>query len=201
MKSNMVTLVISALLGGLLAACSTPSGVRNLADTTAANVGIISTQLPRLEQNSRGIAEFRAANIAQLHAANTELRARYECDVELTKKASGEGFLDLIRQIKDWGDKVKKIFARGENAEAVLKTQILATQAKLETKSKAMAEIAQALATLAKEDKLTDRVRFLKGYAKDLKRELDTALEADNKSAAAAMELIDGAKAKLTSVK
>ena len=83
----------------------------------------------------------------------------------------------------------------------MLKTQILATQTKLDTKSKALAEIAQALATLAKEDKLSDRVRFLKGYAKDLKKELDTALEADNKSAAAAKKLIDGAKAKLTSVK
>ncbi len=201
MKSNMATLVLSVLLGGLLVACSTPSGVRNLADKTAANVGIISTHLQRLEQNSRDIAEFRAANIAQLHAANTELRARYEYDVELTKKANGGGFLGLIRQIEEWGDKVKEIFATAEKAEAALKTQILATQTELDTKSKALAEIAQALATLAKEDKLSDRVRFLKGYAKDLKKELDTALEADDKSAAAAKKLIEGAKAKLTSVK
>ena len=201
MKSNMATLVLSVLLGGLLVACSTPSGVRNLADKTAANVGIISTHLQRLEQNSAEIATLRAHNISRLHAANTELRARYKYDVELTKKASGEGFLGLIRQIKEWGDKVKEIFAKAENAEAALKTQILATRTELDTKSKALAEISQALATLAKEDKLSDRVRFLKGYAKDLKKELDTALEADNKSAAAAKTLIEGAKAKLTSVK
>ena len=201
MKSNIATLVLGGLLAGLLAACTTPSGVRKLADKTAANVGIISTQLQRLEQNSRGIAEFRAANIAQLHAANTELRARYEYDVELTKKGSGEGFLGLIRQIKDWGDKVKEIFAKAKDMEAKHKEKILATQTKLENKSKALAEIAQALATLAKEDKLSDRVRFLKGYAKDLKKELDTALEADNKSAAAAKKLLEGAKAKLTSLK
>ncbi len=201
MNSNIATLVVCALLTGLLAACSTPSDVRNLADKTAANVGIISTQLQRLERNSRGIAEFRAANIAQLHAANTELRARYKYYVELTKKASGEGFLGLIRQIKEWGDKVKEIFAKAEKAEAALKTQILATQTELDTKSKALAEIAQALATLAKEDKLSDRVRFLKGYAKDLKKELDTALEADNKSASAAKKRIECEKAILTSVK
>ena len=111
MNSNITTLVVCALLTGLLAACSTPPDVRNLADKTAANVGIISTQLQRLERNSRGIAEYRAANIAELHAANTELRARYEYDVELTKKGSGEGFLDLIRQIKDWGDTVKDIWS------------------------------------------------------------------------------------------
>ncbi len=201
MKSNMATLVLSVLLGGLLVACSTPSGVRNLADKTAANVGIIRTHLQRLEQNSAEIATLRAHNISRLHAANTELRARYKYDVELTKKASGEGFLGLIRQIKEWGDKVKEIFAKAENAEAALKTQILATRTELDTKSKALAEISQALATLAKEDKLSDRVRFLKGYAKDLKKELDTALEADNKSAAAAKTLIEGAKAKLRSVK
>lgn len=201
MKRDSTALVLCILLAGLLAACTTPSEVRKLADKTAANVGMISVQLQRLERNSRDIAEFRAANIAQLHAANTELRARYEYDVELTKKASGEEFLGLIDQIRVWAEKVQEIFAKGQNADAELKTQILATQTKLDTQSKALAEIAQALATLAKEDKLSDRVRFLKGYAKDLKKELDTALEADDETAKAAKELIEGAKAKLTSVK
>ena len=192
---------LSLLLVGLLAACATPPEVRELADKTAANVGTISTHLRRLDQNSREIAEFRASNIAQLHAANTELRARYEYDVELTKKASGEGFVTLIEQVKGWSEKVQAIFAKGRNADATLKEQVLSTQTSLDTKSKALTEIAQSLATLAKEDTVSDRVRFLKGYAQDLKKELDAAIEADNKSAAAAKDLIEGAKAKLTSVK
>ena len=201
MKSNIATLVLGGLLAGLLAACTTQSAVRNLADKTAANVGTISAHLQQLGQNGEEIATLRADNISRLHAVNTEIRTRYEYDVELTKKASGESFLGLITQIKDWGNKVKKIFAKAKDAEATRKQAILATQSKLGDKSQALAEVAQALAALAQEDKPADRLRFLKGYAKDLKKELDMALEADNKSAAAAKKLIEGAKAKLTSVK
>lgn len=192
---------LCAVLTGLLAACATPPEVRELADKTAANVGTISTHLQRLDQNSREIADFRASNIAQLHAANTALRAQYEYDVELTKKSAGAGFLDLIEQIRAWGEKVGTIFAKGSNAEETLKAQVLSTQTNLDTKSKALSEIAQALATLAKEDTVSDRIRFLKGYAQDLKTELDAALETDDKSTAAAKKLIDGAKAKLSSIK
>jgi hypothetical protein len=197
----MTKLGLCLVLAGLLAACATPPEVRELADKTAANVGTISAHLRRLDQNSREIAEFRADNIAQLHAANTELRAQYEYDVELTKEASGAGFLALIDKIKAWAEKVEAIFAKGQNSDAALKARILDTQMKLDAKSKALAEIAQSLATLAKEDKVSDRVRFLKGYAQDLKKELDTAIDADDKSADAAKKLIKGAKDKLTSIK
>ena len=201
MKSNIATLVLGGLLAGLLAACTTPSAVRNLADKTAANVGTIGAHLQQLGQNSEEIATLRADNISRLHAVNTEIRTRFEYDVELTKKASGEGFQRLITQIKDWGNKVKEIFAKAKDAEAARKQAILVTQSKLGDKSKALAEVAQALAALAQEDKPADRLRFLKGYAKDLKKELDMALEADNESAKAAKKLLEDAKAKLTSVK
>lgn len=200
MKSNLATLVLGGLLAGLLAACTTPSAVRNLADKTAANVGMISAHLRQLGQNGEEIATLRADNISRLHAINTEMQARYEYDVELTKMASGEGFQHLITQIKNWGNKVKEIFAKAKDTEATRKQAILATQTKLGDKSKALAEVAQALAALAQEDKPADRLRFLKGYAKDLKKELDTALEADNESAKAAKKLLDSAKKKLKSI-
>ena len=201
MKSNMATLLLSVLLGGLLVACTTPSEVRDLADKTAANVGTISAHLRQLGQNSEEIATLRADNISRLHAVNTEMRARFEYDVELTKKASGQGFQTLIDQIKVWGDKVKEIFDKAKDTEAKRKQATLTTQTSLGDKSKALAEIAQALAALAQEEKPADRLRFLKGYAKDLKKELDTALEADNDSAKAAKKLLEEAKTELTSIK
>ncbi len=201
MKSNIATLVLGGLLAGLLAACTTPSEVRKLADKTAANVGTISAHLRQLGQNGEEIATLRADNISRLHAVNTVIRTRFEYDVELTKKASGEGFQRLITQIKDWGNKVKEIFAKAKDTEATRKRAILETQTKLGDKSQALAEVAQALAALAQEDKPADRFRFLKGYAKDLKKELDTALEADNDSTKAAKKLLEDAKTKLTSVK
>ena len=201
MKSNMATLVLGGLLAGLFAACTTPSAVRKLADKTAANVGTISAHLQQLGQNSKEIATLRADNISRLHAINTVMQARYEYDVELTKKASGDGFQSLITQIKDWRNNVNAIFAKSKDTEAARKQAILQTQTELGDKSKALAEIAQALAALAQENKPADRLRFLTGYAKDLKKELDTALEADNASAKAAKILLDDAKAKITSVK
>jgi len=201
MNHSMTALIFGTLLGGLVAACATPPEVRKLADKTAANVGTISAHLRQLGQNSEEIATLRSDNISQLHAINTEIRTRFEYDIELTKMASGEGFEDLITQIKDWGDKVKEIFDKAKDAEATRKQAIVATQTKLGGKSKALAEVAQALAALALEDEQAERLRFLKGYATDLKKELDAALEADNDSAKAAKILLDDAKVKLTSVK
>ena len=201
MKNKLrTTTIMTVLLTGLLTACGTPQEVRDLADRTAANVGTISAHLQRLGQNSKEIAVLRADNISRLHAINSEMQARYEYDIELTKKAGRGDNLTLIDQIKAWGEKVKKIFAKAEDMEAKHKEKILATQTKLENKSKSLAEVAQALAALAKEDKVADRLRFLKGYAKDLKKELDKSLEADNKSAEAAKSLLSSAKKKLKSV-
>jgi len=196
-KKQLTKMIIFVLLPGLLAACATPPEVRKLADKTAANVGTIGVHMQRLARNSQDIAAVRADNISRLHAVNTELRASYEYDVELTKKAGGAANLSLIPQIKAWADKVQQIFAKAERTEAQRKKQILATQTKLDTKSKALAEIAQALATLAVEDKPVDRVRFLTGYALDLRKEIDKALEADNKTAKDAKTLLESTKDKL----
>jgi hypothetical protein len=193
-----VKIVIGALLFTLIAVvatgCSSSVEVRELADKTAANVGTISVHLKRLGQNSRDVAELRAANISRLHAANANLRSRYEYDLELTRMSGGEANLRLIPQIEAWKTRVEDIFEKAKGAEAERKKKILDGQTKLDVKSKALSEIAQALAVLAQEDKPADRVRFLTGYAQDLKSELDKALAADDKAAKAAKELLETAK-------
>lgn len=199
-NKQRTTTIMTVVLAGLLTACGTPQQVRDLADRTAANVGTISAHLQQLGQNSEEIAVLRADNISRLHAINTEMQARYEYDIELTRKAGREGNLALIDQIKAWRNKVKEIFAKAKGAEAQHKETVLATQTTLDNKSKSLAEVAQALAALAKEDRPADRVRFLTGYARDLKNELDKALEADDASAKAAKKLLDSAKSKLKSI-
>ncbi len=181
-----------------LAACAAPSAeVRELAEKTAANVGTLSVQLDRLQQNSREVAELRADNIARLHEANARLRARYEIDVELTKKTGDGGNLNLIKNVTAWRDKINAIMAKADGARAKKKKEILDGQTTLDSKKKALTGIAQALAALAKEDKPGDRVRFLKGFAKELQGELDKALEADTESAQAAKALLQKAKAEI----
>lgn len=191
-------LAIVAVTAPLLAGCAGSSPeVRSLAEKTGANVGVIGAQLDRLEQNSREVAELRADNIARLHGANARLRAQYEIDVELTKRSGGAKNLALIDQIKEWRDKVQAILETAANAEAERKQQILETQASLDTRKKALSEIAQGLAELSKAEEAKDRVRFLTGFAKQLHTEFDKAVEADTKSAKAAKKLVENAKKSL----
>ena len=187
-----------ALAGLILAGCASSSPeVRSLAEKTGANVGVIGAQLERLGQNGREVAELRSDNIARLHGANARLRAQYEIDIELSKKSGGAGNLALIDQVKAWRDKVQAILRKAENAEAGRKAQILATQTSLDTRTKALAEIAQGLAELAQKETAKGRVRFLKGFAKELNAELDEAVKADTKSAKAAKKLLTKAKKNL----
>lgn len=183
--------IVSFVLTGLLTACSTPSQVRDLAGKTAANIGIISVHLRRLAQNSQNVAGRRASNIARLQAANDDLRARYLYDVELVRMSGDGQNIKLIEKIANWSKKVDTIFekAKGDNSEK--KKQMLANQKKLDTKSKILSEIAQTLASMAKEDSFKERIDFLKEYGKELKDELDKALEADNENTKAAKDLLE----------
>ena len=90
MNSNCYAVLVSTLCFSILLGCSTPQSVRSLAERTAANAGVISAQLTRLAQESRQLADLRAANIAQLHAANTALRASYNYDLALTMKSGAQ---------------------------------------------------------------------------------------------------------------
>jgi len=189
-------IVLSALLSLVLSACSMRQPVRDLAETTAANAGVVGAQLKRLAQESSELADLRATNIARLHAANAQLRANYNYDIALTKRSGGQSNLDLITLLETWGKEVDDIFRAAESAEKERKAAILSTQTALDPKSESLAQVAQALATLAKEESSEARVRFLAGYARQLDAEIKTQLEQNNKSATEAKKLLSEVKAK-----
>jgi outer membrane murein-binding lipoprotein Lpp len=191
--------IVLVVAGIFLVGCSGPAKeVLQLADKTAANVGTISAHLRQLSQNSREMAGLRADSIARLHQANAKLRADYEYDVELVRKSGDASNLALIGEIETWTKKVDDIFKKSEDVAEARRKLVLDTQSALDAKSKALSGIAQLLATLAKEDKPKDRVRFLKGFAEDLKSNLDRALKADDAGAKAATKLVDSTKERLT---
>lgn len=193
--------VLSSMVAiGFLSACATPDEIHQLATKTAANVGIISVHLRRLSQNSSDIAESRAAIISRLHAENVKIRAEIDLDIKLTKKTGGAANLALIQQIEDWTRDDDARIEKDKKAEAERNTRVLETQTKLAIETKALADIAQKLASLAKEDSSRDRVNFLKGYATDLKKELDKALKADNDSVDAARKLLENVKQELKDI-
>jgi hypothetical protein len=179
--------VIGVLALVLGTACATPSAPQLLADRTAANAGVIGAQLRALARDSGDVTDLRAANVARLHAANAQSRASYNYDIALTKKAGGEANVDLADQLDDWGKEVDAIFKAAENAERERKAAVLAT----DTRSEALAQLAEALAALARDDSPAERAKFLAGHAGEVRKELDKQLEQSNKSATNAKAATD----------
>ena len=183
--------LLASVLITTCSACATYPPVQQLAEHTAANAGVISSHLRDLAEASRDLADRRATNIARLHAANAQRRAAYRYDEALTRKAGGADNLQLIDTIQAWGKEVQEIFDATTNAEKERKAEVLDTQTALDTKAEALSRIAQALATLARDDSASDRVRFLGGYARQLATEIQGQLDKDTKSAEAAKQLLN----------
>jgi len=195
-KTKACSALSLCLFLGFISSCSTQRSASQLAERTAANAGIVSAQLNMLAQDSRDLADLRATNISRLHAANTQLRANYNYDVALTKRSGGQANLSLISLLETWGKEVEEIFKVANEAEEERKTAILATQAALDPKSESLGQIAQALATLARDDSSAQRAKFLAGYARELAAEIKMQLDQSNASAVAAKKLLGGVKAK-----
>jgi hypothetical protein len=181
-----------------LSACATSRPPQDLAERTAANVGVIGSHLKRLSQDSSDLADLRATNVATLHAANAKRRAAYNYDLALTRKSGGDANLDLIPQLEAWSKEVDAVFKAADNAEKERKEAILGTQTSLDTRSEALAQIAEALAALAKSDSVADRARFLAGYAGQLRKEIDDRLARSDRSATEASHLLTDVKDRLT---
>jgi hypothetical protein len=186
------------LSAAALAACATGRAPEELAERTAANVGVVASHLKRLAQDSRNLADLRATNVATLHAANARRRAAYNYDIALTKQSGGQAELDLIPQIEAWGKEVDAIFKAADNAEQERKAAVLGTHTSIDTKSETLAQIAEALAALAKDESIADRARFLSAYAGQLRKEVDDRLAQSDKSATEAKQLLDDVKDRLT---
>jgi hypothetical protein len=186
------------LSAAALAACATGRAPEELAERTAANVGVVASHLKRLDQDSRNLADLRATNVATLHAANARRRAAYNYDVALTKQSGGQAELDLIPQIEAWGKEVDAIFKAADNAEQERKATVLGTQTSIDTKSETLAQVAEALAALARDESIADRARFLSAYAGQLRKEIDDRLAQSDKSATEAKLLLDDVKDRLT---
>ena len=147
--------------------------------------------MEQLASASKQITERRAANIAQLHLANTRLRAEYIYDIELTKKSGDQANLKLIDTISAWAEQVETIFATTDAAESQRREEMLEATQALSTKSKVLRSIAQSLASLAEEESFQDRAKFLTGFAKQLKTDVKTQLEQGRNAATEARNELD----------
>jgi hypothetical protein len=189
---NAAILAAPALLAmALLAACAgTPEAVNQLAERTGANAGVLGAQLARLDSDSREVAQLRAQSIARLHLVNQELRAHYNLDLALSRKAGQASDLALIELIKNWQKEVDGIYKGLDEAEANRKAQILARVTKLDIKAAALKGVADRLAKLGEMDKPEDRARFLAGFIKEVGADVNRELEKADTPAKGAKALI-----------
>ena len=179
-----------------LGACATPEPVLDLAEKTAANTAFVSVTLQGIAKQSRRIAELRAANIARLHAVNADLRSRHNLDVALTEKSGDSAASSLVSEIEAWSKKVAEIQAAAVVDESKFVQEVLASRAELEARSKELAAVGKLLADLAKKESFKDRVKFLKGFVRDVAKEVEPRTKDGEKAAKSAASKVSDSKKK-----
>lgn len=187
-----------------LVACGTPEPVRDLATKTAANVTQVGTHLKTLGAAAEGVASARARNVARLKAEVREVRKRHTLDIALIKKTGDAQSLTLKREIIEWMTEARAA-ARGMTVEefnaapkkgsvdlvsADIKA-VMDSLKSLDPKTKALGQVGKVLAALATEDDIKARAKFLFGYVKEVRAEIDKKEKA---AAAAAKEAKSKAK-------
>ncbi len=165
-------LALSLLAGGSVAACATPGPVRDLTEKTGANVSFVSTQLRRLAQDSRRLADGRAGNAARLHAQTTNLKLGLEADTEILRKVDNAR-VSKVRELQEFAGRIIQSHAESAKAETDRRTRIVAGQHALEAPGSQLSTVASGLAALAKEDEPRARLEFLAGFVQTVGKEVE----------------------------
>jgi hypothetical protein len=180
---------------------TTPEPVLQLAERTGANAGILSVELAKAARDSREVTEARAATIARLHGVNTELRAHYDFDVLLTRRSGQGADLETIKTLEEWHKQADALFKGVGEAASARKAEIVGKALALDTKSEALKSVAGRLARLAEADKPEDRARFLAGFIKQVRDDVQTQLDKSDTSAQRAKALLQNVEDKLNETK
>ena len=171
--------------------CATPQPVLDLAGKTSANVGIVSTRLRQLSDESNRLYTRRADNISRMEASNTTYRANLAYDTALTKKVGDQGDIELVADLKAWVKEVDEIFTAAAEEEKKRRDALLAGQTTIDTKSQALQKVAETLAALAREESAADRVRLLQKFVVEVRDDLKKELDNGTESSAQAKALLD----------
>lgn len=183
--SARISIVLACIA---VAGCATPQPVLDLAGKTSANVGIVSTRLHQLSEESNRLYAARADNISRLQAGNTTARANLAYDIALTTKSGESADVALMKDLETWVGSIDEIFAKAAEEEKKRRDTLLAGQTAIDTKSQALQKVAETLAALAREESAADRVRLLQKFAKevadDVKKDLDNGTESSKQAKA-----------------
>lgn len=200
MRARLLCGALAMLL--LLGACATPQPVLDLSEKTAANTALVGRQLAALSQDSRRIAELRAANIALLNSEVRAVRQRHEFDLVLTERSGEQQDLNRLEALRRWSEVVRTMFATDADAEAKDRSEILRGRTEIDAHGAELAELAEMLAAMSKRDPADEHAAFLAKFVLDVAQDVDKKLEtaeqakkdAEANSAKAASGKVDSGK-------
>jgi len=183
-------LALALVVGLALPACATPGPVRDLTEKTGANVSFVSTQLGRLAQDSRRLAEGRATNVAGLHAQTTGLKLSIEADEQILDKVHSAR-LTRLRELRVFAERILQSYAESAKAGTERRARVVAGQQALGAPGKQLATVAGGLAALAREDEPRARLEFLAGFVGTVVKEVEERQKDKEKSMASAESAIN----------
>jgi hypothetical protein len=154
--------------------CATPGPVLQLAERTSGNVSLVNTQLEMLAKESRRIAEVRAANVGRLQADVSEVKLRYDIDLEVMRRTGETERINQAKELREFVERLAKLREDAAKAARDREERVIARYQALAVPSKQLNEVANELAILGKDEDLTARVKFLSAYAESVAAEVKT---------------------------
>jgi outer membrane murein-binding lipoprotein Lpp len=180
--------LVVTLLG---AGCATPAPVLQLAERTSGNVSLVNTQLEMLAQESRRIAEVRAANIGRLQGDMSEVKLRYDIDLEVMQQAGEASRIDQAKTLREFVLKLAKLQEESARAAREREARVIARYQALTVPAQQLNQLASELAVLGKDEDLKARVKFLSGYVESVAAEVKARQKAKEGAASKAKEEVD----------
>lgn len=154
----------------LITGCATSESARKLAERTAANASLLSSEVGRLADQESRIAQLRAQILADYAQGIERSRVAYNLDVALTDKSGDSSALALKRELEQWIDQAATLGRLPSERRAAIVKEIEATQKPITPKVEELNQVAAALAELAKKDEFAGQSEFLAGYASEVAR-------------------------------
>jgi len=180
--------LVVALLG---AGCATPAPVLQLAERTSGNVSLVNTQLEMLAQDSRRLAEVRAANIGRLQADMSDVKLRYDIDLEVMERTGESSRIEQARDLREFVLKLAKLREESVRAARDREARVIARHQALIVPAQQLNQLASELAVLGKDEDLKARVKFLSGYAESVASEVKARQKEKEEAAAKAKTEVD----------
>lgn len=165
--------VISVVLF-LVAGCSTPSTVRELAKTTAANTSLVNTAIHAFAKNSRDTVESRGRSIGKVQDAALELEIHYQERLGALRRVedkaaqkAGNTKSAIIDSTLSYVDELVVADEAAITKRAALNKAFAESQGKFDLPSDQLKTLSENLGTLAEKRDYEKTMDFLRKYFKE----------------------------------